>query len=283
MRPYLSAVAFSAKIELRGHVAGRTEFCGWERHILEDGAGVILLGRYAFLVGNAVLGCVDEILCGTNDANDRENTERYCEVSSLAVNESAIDLRGDRLGNIGTATTATAAAVVSLANFGCENDRIYNLNDRRGHVLRRADRLGDSAIVREIGTALENADVALSTEENYALFKDRDAVEFLTSATAEARLKGDLDVELDGDRIEAAVEFHGINADIGPGDAGILRADACGVLDDVVTEIGEQHLHILEAIAVAAGIEYPIGFDAYRLAFRNILINTARKSVILHR
>ena len=283
MRLILSAIALAAKVKLWRNIAGRAEFCGRERHILKYRAGVILLGRYAFLVGNAVLCGADEILRGANDANDREDAERDGEISSRAVNESAVDLCGDRLGNIVAAATAATAAVVSLAHLGRENDGVYYLNDRRGHVLRRADRLGDSTIVREIGTALENADVALSTEENYALFKDRDTVELLTSATAEARLKGDLDVELNGDRIEAAVEFHGIDADIGPGDAGILRADTCGMLDDIVTEISEQHLHILEAVAVAAGIEYPIGFDAYRLAFRNILINTARKSVILHR
>ena len=133
MRLILSAITLAAKIKLWRNIAGRAEFCSRERHILEDGAGVILLGRYAFLIGNAVFGCVDEILCGANDANDREDSERYGKISSLAVNKSAVDLRGDRLGNVCTATAATAAAVVSLANLGCENDRIYYLNDSRDY------------------------------------------------------------------------------------------------------------------------------------------------------
>ena len=284
MRLILSAITLAAEVKLWRNIAGRAEFCSRERHILEDGAGVIFLGRYAFLIGNAVFGCVDEILCGANDANDREDAKRDGEISSRAVNESSVDLCGDRLGNVCTATAATAAAVVSLAHLGRENDGVYYLYDRRGHVLRRAYRLGDSAVVREIRTALEHAYVALSAEENYALFKNCNSLEFLTSSTAKTRLKGDLDVELDADGIKAAVELDRIDGNIGPGDAGILRPDVRGMLNNIVSEVGKQNLHVLEAVAVAAGIEDAICLDANRFALGNVLIrNTARKSVFLHR
>lgn len=284
MRLILSAITLAAEVKLWRNIAGRAEFCGRERHILKYRAGVILLGRYAFLVGNAVLGGADKILCGTNDANDREDAERDGEISSRAVNESAVDLCGDRLGNVIAAATAATAAVVSLAHLGRENDGVYYLNDRRGHVLRRAYRLGDSAVVREIRTALEHAYVALSAKENYALFKNCNSLEFLASSAAKTRLKGDLDVELDADGVKAAVELDRIDGNIGPGDTGILCPDVRGMLNDIVSEVGKQNLHVLEAVAVAAGIEDAICLDANRFALGNVLIrNTARKSVFLHR
>ena len=284
MRLILSAITFAAEVKLWRNIAGRAEFCGRERHILKYRAGVILLGRYAFLVGNTVLGGTDEILRGANYANDREDAERDGEISSRSVNESAVDLCGDRLGDVVAAATTATAAVVSLAHLGRENDGVYYLNDRRGHVLRRAYRLGDSAVVREIRTALEHAYVALSAEENYALFKNCNSLEFLASSAAKTRLKGDLDVELDADGIKAAVEFHGIDGNIGPGNAGILCPDVRGMLNDIVSEVGKQNLHVLEAVAIAAGIEDAICLDANRFALGNVLIrNTARKSVFLHR
>ena len=276
-------ITFATKIELGGNKRRRTELRGRKRHIFEYSAGVILLGRDTLLVGNAILCCADKILCGTNDANDREYTERDGKISSLSVDKSAVDLGRDRLGNVVTATTATAAAVVRLANLGGKNDGINHLYDRRGNVLRGAYGLGDSTVVREIGAALEHTYVALSTKKNNALLEYCNTLKFLTSAAAQTRLEGYLDVELDGDRIKSAIEFYRINTDIGPGNAGILRANVGCMLDDIVAEVGKQNLYVLKAVAVAAGIEYAICFNAYRFAFWNVLINTARKSVILHR
>ena len=206
------------------------------------------------------------------------------EILKIAMAQSAVDLCGDRLGNVVAAATTATAAVISLAHLGRENDGIYYLYDRRGHVLRRAYRLGDSAVVREIGTALEHAYVALSSEENYALFKNCNSLKFLTSSATKTRLKGDLDVELDADGIKSAVELDRIDGNIGPGNAGILCPDVRGMLNDIVSEVGKQNLHVLEAVAVAAGIEDAICLDANRFALGNVLIrNTARKSVFLHR
>ena len=161
---------------------------------------------------------------------------------------------------------------------------IYHLYYRDGNVLRRAARLGNCAIIGSVGIALEHAYVALSAEENYALFKNCNSLKFLTSSAAKTRLKGDLDVELDANGIKAAVELDRIDGNIGPGNAGILCPDVRGMLNDIVSEVGKQNLHVLEAVAVAAGIEDAICLDANRFALGNVLIrNTARKSVFLHR
>ena len=55
---------------------GRAKFPNGERHLAEETAGVILLLRYAFLVRNAVVGCLDEILSRAFDPDDRKDAER---------------------------------------------------------------------------------------------------------------------------------------------------------------------------------------------------------------
>ena len=48
----------------------RIEFVNRKCHILKETAGIIIFVLNAFFVGNAVFGNIDEILCGTLNADD---------------------------------------------------------------------------------------------------------------------------------------------------------------------------------------------------------------------
>ena len=60
---------------------GRIELAYGKCHIVEYPARVILVSNYALLIGNRIFCCIDEILCGPHNANDRENTDRNDKLS----------------------------------------------------------------------------------------------------------------------------------------------------------------------------------------------------------
>lgn len=106
---------------------GRVKFTYGERHIIEDPAGIILVGYNAFLVGNGVFGRVDEILRGADNTNDREDTDRNDKFPfvMIAVTEMSVYADRDALGNIlATATAATRIALVLFNYLGRKNDRV---------------------------------------------------------------------------------------------------------------------------------------------------------------
>ena len=82
------------------------------------------------------------------------------------------------------------------------------------------------------------------------------------SVQADAGLEDELDVEADVDGVEAAVELDGVDADVGPGDAGILDPYLGGVLDDILSQIGQEDADVLEAVAVTAGVQNAVGLHA---------------------
>ena len=93
--------------------AGRTKLAHRKCHVTEHGAGIILTGLDALLVGNAIFGRLNQILGGTNDANDRENAERNRQIAlSFSVCECTVKTLANRLGNVAAAATAMAFALL---------------------------------------------------------------------------------------------------------------------------------------------------------------------------
>jgi hypothetical protein len=84
-----SAVVIVTIGRRRKRNAVTAKLAGWERHRAEYAARIVLFNRNAFLFGNAVFGCLDQILCRANNANNRKDTERNREITLTASSLSA--------------------------------------------------------------------------------------------------------------------------------------------------------------------------------------------------
>ena len=263
--PFFSAAALVAITIIPRSVAvwrcGRAKLTYRERHMPEHRAGIVLAGLHALLVGHAVFGGMDQILRGTHDSYDREDAERHREISAVRIVERAVDTGGNALGNIAAAATQAAAGVVRLTYATVQDHGIDDLDDRDRQILGRAAGLGDRAIIRRVGIALEDADVALTAIQNHLLFKHGNALKFLTASAAQTRLELDLDVKADRDRIKDSVKANGINTDIGPSNARILYANVCCTLQNFIPEIRKQYFNVFETIPISARIQNTIGFN----------------------
>ena len=87
-----------------------------KRHGSKYVAGIILLNRRAFLFGNTILGCGNQILCGTNDSYHREDSERNGQILAalpLVKAKRRIEAICYRMRELPILAAATAAANVS--------------------------------------------------------------------------------------------------------------------------------------------------------------------------
>ena len=99
-----------ARVRQRRRGCG-TKFLRRESHGAENTAGIIVARTHALLVGNAVLGCLDKILGGAGQTNDREDTQRDHQISArVSVAQNTVETVAKRRGNIVAAATAVAAA-----------------------------------------------------------------------------------------------------------------------------------------------------------------------------
>ena len=70
-----TVVVTALDVGITARHTGRAKFTHGESHMTEHGAGIVLTGLDTFLIGDTILGCLDEILSGTNDTNDREDAQ----------------------------------------------------------------------------------------------------------------------------------------------------------------------------------------------------------------
>ena len=131
----LAASALAAVIgrECRISEGFRGKFRNGKRHRTEKRAGIILLCRYAFLVGDHVFGRLDQILGRSHEPNDREDPEGYEKKVSTRrrVGKRTVQTAGERFRNIRAATAALATALTVTGAFlhhlRLKNDRINRL------------------------------------------------------------------------------------------------------------------------------------------------------------
>ena len=109
---------------------------------------------------------------------------------------------------------------------------------------------------------LKNAHVAFPTIKYHAFFKHCNALKFLRPAV-NAGLQEQFDIKAHGDRVEPAIELHGIKRDIGPTDLSALHTYRNGMLNNLLTVIGEIHANVFKAITISAGIQDSVGFNAH--------------------
>ena len=161
---------------------GWAELVYRELHIAEDSAGVLVLGNYALLLGDAVFGTRNEELSGTLNTYNREKAERYCQLLSLVGiaqrrRESAANILGD-IGAGAAAITAGNAALVLYLDT--ENYRVCYLKHGDRHIR-------GALCAREVGmmaegildTALEDAYVSFASVEDDLLLYYCDSFKFL--------------------------------------------------------------------------------------------------------
>ena len=108
-------------------ITGWAKFRCGECHVSEYCTRIIVLGRNAFLIGNAIFSRVDKILTGPYDSYYGEYSEGNCQKSSFGVSQASVYMRRNALGNIG-ATTATAATIIMrFFYFAVEYDGVNHL------------------------------------------------------------------------------------------------------------------------------------------------------------
>ena len=188
------------------------------------------------------------------------------------VTAHAAERCGEAAGDGGRDITDTAAAAnglraSGLQNAGTQYDGIHYLHYGGGNAALLVAGLGLGAEGRAVGAGTENAHRGIPAEKNDLLFQYGDTVKFGglrsgTAAYANASLENELDVETDVDRVEAPVELNGVDSDVGPGDAGILDTNLRGVLDDLLSQIGEEDPDVLIAVPIAAGVQDAVGLHA---------------------
>ena len=282
---FSSAAAFSGCFVVRRMMSrdGATrEFGDWERHGVEHAAGVIVGGRDAFLVGYYVFGCRNQKLSRTDDANNREYSERYCQISSVVIidNETTVHCGCDRFGNV--VRTATAATVVlgALEDIYSKYNGVDDLNYCCGDVLFFTAELNLRAEIGEVSAGAEYAYVAFSSIKNDSLIQYGNSLKFLRSSVADASLECQLYIKADGYCVKASVELYGIKADVRLCYAYALYPYCGCMIDYFFPEVGKEYFGVFKAVAVSARVKYPVGF--YTNSFL-AYAGAARKSVILHK
>ena len=225
---FISFLTTAAGVGLSLDIAesGRIEFIDGERHMFEHFAGIVGGGRNAFLFGDGIFRAVNEILCGTLNANNGEEAERdgKC-LAVVLVRDPAVQTIADDLGEILRAEVAVVMDLAYVKNAGIEDERIHDLKNSGGKIVSGAFRMVTAAEIRMGGIALEDIDVAFSAVENDLFLYYGNAVGFLGSAETSADLYGDLDIQRNADLIKASVERHVINVDVGAEDLCAFGAD----------------------------------------------------------
>ena len=117
-----------------GSKIGQTKFLGRKRHITECSAGVIVIRGNAFLFGDTIFCCINNILCCSYESYYRENTQGNGNISSLGITEGSIYRCGNSGGDI-VAATATTAMLFGLTNLCAENYGVNRFYDSDRKVL----------------------------------------------------------------------------------------------------------------------------------------------------
>ncbi len=231
---------------------------------MEKSARIVLVGSYALLIGNTVLGGVNEILCGANYAHDRKYSDADKKVSvSVLFTKTAVKSYGNALGNVSALAARAARGAAYLFINACgKHDRIDNLNYRLGNVFSSAAGLGEIAEAIRARRASEYTYVALATVKNDLFLYHCNSLKFLASSLTYASLKYKLYKKSYSNGIKAFVETNGIDIYIRPSYRRLFSAYVARSFYNIVTHIGKVDANVLKAIAVAAGVKYSVGFYA---------------------
>ena len=91
---------------VKGTDGGRAELADRECHRAEQLAGVVVCSLNAFLFGNTVFSCVNEILSRALYSHNGEKTKSNCELVAVGVAKISVYSAANVLGNILAKTAA---------------------------------------------------------------------------------------------------------------------------------------------------------------------------------
>ena len=263
------------------------EFGYGKLHGTEEIARIIGAAGHTLLVGNDEISGRDEILGGTNQPYQRENTQGndqdapvviLAAVTALAATvvtvvvpaQRARETPGDGMRHVtGTTVAADWLMAERLQYPHPQHNGIDYLHHRSGDAAFLVTGFGLGAEGGTVGAGTEYAHRGIASEEHDLLFQNRDPVKFgglraASVTSADASLENELDVEADVHGVESPIELDRIQTDIGPGDAGILDPNLSGTVNDLTTQIGEENADVFKAIAIAAGIQNAVGLHTHR-------------------
>ena len=98
-------------------------------HASEERTGIVFLCRYAFLIGYAIFGCLDQILTGADYSNNREDSKGYGNITSVVVAERSGKTGYNVIRHVTTAATARGL-LTRLFDLYAKNYGVYYLYDR---------------------------------------------------------------------------------------------------------------------------------------------------------
>jgi len=232
---------------------------------VEQAAGIILLYFLAYLFRHAVFHCIHQELGGPFNADHRKEPQRDDQFVSLCVADVAAGYcAANSLRDFVTAA-ATAAVLFRLYDLAGKNDGIHCFHNSDGKIGGHgtaAAILGRTEAGAVIVT-LEHTYISFAAEQDYFLFYNGNAFDFLYISRGNTRFTSDTDIDLDCQLIESSVKGNTINIDVRPNDPGTFATNGNASIHKLLAVPSQEYTYILETVLVAAGIENFPCVDAY--------------------
>ena len=159
LRLFTSAAVIGLALQL---AEGRgIKFVDGECHMFEHFTGIVGGRRNAFFFGNGVFRAVNEVLCGTLNANDGEEAERDGEdLAVIFVGDPAVHAIANGLGEILHADVAVGAKLAYVENARIEYEGIHNLKNSGRQIGTGTFRVMTTAEITGRKLTFENIHVA---------------------------------------------------------------------------------------------------------------------------
>ena len=166
MKCCFSLFTFTA-VAVTAHVAGtdkwRTKLLYGKTHFRKDLAGIVLATKYTFLVGNTVLCGVHNDLCGSFDADNREESKRDRQIFHAGIiTEITANAVLYTIGQLIHVTAVTAVAFFFDLHGEC--DGVNRFHYYGGQITAIVIFFGARAKFLAAGSALKYAHTALAAK-----------------------------------------------------------------------------------------------------------------------
>jgi len=252
---------------------GREKGIGREADASKELTGIILMLFHADFFGHTEVVHRHKHLNLTFQLDDHKNAQSYTN-NSLAA--GMIKTSGKAAGN--SFWDTGAARFAHGFQFGSEADGVSDLAGYLGEVA-GGKTLG--IIVAAHKVRGEHLDASFAAEKDGFFVVDAQTAYLAGSSDGgESNLQLYCKVDCQLHTVVAAVEGDRFGVDDNIAYFGGFELYSDGIVDQFLIAIGEKHLHVLEALAVAAGVIYAAGIDAY--SFFEAVLSGGIISVVRH-
>jgi hypothetical protein len=248
----------------------REEFRQRELHFAKNGARIIVVARLAVLFGETEMASREHELNTAFHTDHREHTDSYIDVIRAdTIDEVSVEAATNRFGNSVNAHAAMSERTATFNELTVKADRSRNLDNHR--------RKCRFAVTTEISFVKAEAVLfGVGSEDRYILFasvkynfliEGTKTFNFLNSATAHTRFESYAEIVADGYLIEAFVERHGFDIDVGVDYLNAFTSDSACFINYFLSHIAKVYPNIFKAVLIARRIENFIDADAAKLFF----------------